>query len=49
MNNAMLEVAIADFFHCKHISDKAIESPRFALMMKYACLASNDFDIVGAI
>ncbi len=42
-NNAAMEMAIADFFHCENISDWDAESSQFCQMIKLASLVRKDF------
>ena len=42
-NNTDLEMAIADFFHCKAIPDRAVEAVRFKRIILVAKLAGRDF------
>lgn len=42
-NDAQLEMAIADFFHCENIADRVVESTRFKYMLKQARLVGGDF------
>ena len=42
-NNAAMEMAIADFFHCESIPDQAAKSSCFRGMIKLACLVGKDF------
>ncbi len=42
-NNASVEMAIADFFHCENISDRVVESTRFIRLLKLACTVGEDF------
>jgi hypothetical protein len=44
-NNASVEMAIADFFHCESIADSVVESPRFARLLKLARTVGSDFKI----
>jgi hypothetical protein len=44
-NNASVEMAIADFFHCENIADQVVESPRFARLIKLARTVGNDFKV----
>ncbi len=41
-NNATVEMAIADFFHCKNIPDAVIESPRFVRLVCVCHLVGDD-------
>ncbi len=42
-NNAQLEMAIANFFHCDNIADRVVESARFNYMLKQAQLVGGEF------
>jgi hypothetical protein len=42
-HNAIVEIAIADFFHCENIPDAVVESPRFKRLVKVCCLVGEDF------
>ena len=42
-NDAQLEMAIADFFHCENITDRVVESTRFKYMLKQARLVGGEF------
>ncbi len=42
-NNATVEMAIADFFHCKNIPDAVVESPRFIQLVLVCRLVGEDF------
>ena len=42
-NEAQLEMAIADFFHCENIADRVVESARFKYMLKQAWLVGGEF------
>ncbi len=42
-NNATVEMAIANFFHCENISDAVVESPRFVRLVHVCCLVGDDF------
>ncbi len=44
-NNAILEMAIADFFHCKNIPDRVVESTRFKQLLEKAKYVGSDFKI----
>ncbi len=44
-NNAILEMAIADFFHCKNIPDRVVESTRFKQVLEKAKYGGSDFKI----
>jgi hypothetical protein len=42
-NNASVEMAIADFFHCKNIPDAVVEPPRFIRLVRVCRLVGEDF------
>jgi hypothetical protein len=42
-NNATVEMAIADFFHCKNIPDAVVELPRFIWLVRVCPLVEEDF------
>ncbi len=42
-NEAQLEMAIADFFHCENIADRVVESARFKYILKQARLVGGEF------
>jgi hypothetical protein len=42
-NNATVEMAIADFFHCKNIPDAVVELPRFIRLVRMCRLVREDF------
>ncbi len=42
-NNATVEMAIANFFHCKNIPDAVVESPRFIRLVHLCRLVGEDF------
>jgi hypothetical protein len=44
-HNAIVEMAIADFFHCENIPDAVVESPKFKRLVKVCCLVGEDFVI----
>ncbi len=44
-NNATVEMAIADFFHCKNIPDAVVELPRFIRLVCMCRLVGEDFII----
>ena len=44
-NNTKLQMAIADLWHCENFPDRAVESTRFKLVIRYAKLVGNDFKI----
>jgi hypothetical protein len=41
-NNATVEMAIADFFHCENLPDSVVESPRFHRLIKVCRLVGED-------
>jgi hypothetical protein len=42
-HNAIVEMAIADFFHCENIPDAVDELPRFKSLVKVCRLVGEDF------
>ena len=40
-NDAMVEMAIADFFHCENIPNAVVESPRFKRLISVCRLLSS--------
>jgi hypothetical protein len=42
-NNATVEMAILDFFHCENIPDLVVESPRFIRLVRVCHLVGEDF------
>jgi hypothetical protein len=40
-HNAIVEMAIADFFHCENIPDAVVESPRFKRLVKVCRLVGE--------
>jgi hypothetical protein len=42
-NNATVEMAISDFFHCKNIPDAVVELPRFIRLVRMCHLVGEDF------
>ncbi len=42
-NNATVEVAIANFFHCENIPDAVVESPRLIWPVRMCRLVGEDF------
>jgi hypothetical protein len=42
-HNAIVEMAIADFFHCENIPDAVVELPRFKRLVKVCRLIGEDF------
>jgi hypothetical protein len=45
-NNATVEMAIADFFHCENIPDAAVELPRFIWLIRMCHLVGEDFVVL---
>ncbi len=43
LNNATVEMAIANLFHCENIPDAVVESPRFLRLVCVCRLAREDF------
>ena len=41
-HNAIVEMAIADFFHCDKIPDAVVELPRFKRIVKVCRLVGDD-------
>jgi hypothetical protein len=41
-HNAIVEMAIADFFHCENIPDAVVESPRFKRLVKLCRQVGDD-------
>ena len=41
--DAAVEMAIADFFHCKNIPNAVVESPRFKRLISECCLLGDKF------
>jgi hypothetical protein len=41
--NAMVEMAIADFFHCENLPDLVVELPRFHCLIKVCGLVGKNF------
>ncbi len=48
-HNAIVEMAIADFFHCENIPDAVVESPRFKRLVNVCCLVGGDFFVPNRI
>ncbi len=46
-NNAVMEMVIADFFHCENIPDWAAESSHFQQIIMLVCLVGNDFAVTN--
>ncbi len=44
-NNSILEMAIADFFHCKNIPDCVVELVRFKQLLEKARYVGSDFKV----
>jgi hypothetical protein len=44
-HNAIVEMAIANFFHCENIPDAVVELPRFKRLVKVCHLVGEDFVI----
>ena len=42
-NDATVEMAIADFFHCENIPDAGAESPQFKQLISVCCLLGDKF------
>jgi len=42
-NDATVEMAIADFFHCENIPDAVVESPRFVRLIRVCRLVGESF------
>jgi len=42
-HNAIVEMAIADFFHCENIPDAVAEPSRFKRLVKVCCHVGDDF------
>ena len=42
VNHARMDMAVAIFFHENNISDRAVESPSFKIMLKYAHLVGQE-------
>jgi hypothetical protein len=45
VNNALAQMAIADFFHCENIPDMVVELPRFKRMVSVLSKIASDFEI----
>ena len=43
--NGLLEMAIADFFHCKNLPDRAVESNLFCKILDVAKVVGSGFTI----
>ncbi len=46
-NSALLEMAIADFFHCEILPDRAVESNRFRKILDVAKVVGSGFTILS--
>ncbi len=44
-NNALLEMFIADFFHCENLPDRAVESNQFCKILVVANVVGSGFTI----
>ena len=44
-NNASVQMAIADFFHCQNIPDAVVETPEFKRLVRQCRLVDNNFVI----
>ncbi len=44
-NSALLEMAIADFFHCENLPDRAVESNRFRKILDVAKVVGSGFTV----
>ncbi len=42
-NNATIEMAVANFFHCENIPDAVVELPRCIWLMRVCHLVGEDF------
>jgi hypothetical protein len=42
-NNATVEMAIADLFHCENLPDVVVESPNFSMLIRVCRLVGDDF------
>ncbi len=42
-NNATVDMAIANFFHCENILDAVVELPRIPWLVRVYCLVGEDF------
>jgi len=45
-NNATVEMAISDFFHCKNLPDSVVELPGFHCPIKVCRLVGKDFVVL---
>jgi hypothetical protein len=45
VNHARMDMAVATFFHENIISDRAVESPSFKIMLKYARLVGQEYKV----
>jgi hypothetical protein len=48
-HNFIVEMAIADFFHCENILDAVVELTRFKRLVKVCCLLGDDFFVPNRI
>jgi hypothetical protein len=46
-HNAIVEMAIADFFNCENIPDAVVESPRFKRLVKLCRHVGDDFVVTN--
>ncbi len=46
-NSAHLEMAIANFFHCENLPDRAVESNRFCKILDFAKVVGSGFTILS--
>ncbi len=44
-NSALLEMAIADFFHCENLPDRDVESNRFCKILDVAKVVGSGFTV----
>ncbi len=44
-NSALLEMAIADFFHCENLPDRAVESNCFCKILDFVKVVGSGFTI----
>ncbi len=45
-NSALLEMAIADFFHCENLPDRAVESNQICKILDVAKVVGSGFNIL---
>ncbi len=45
VNNALAQMAIANFFHCENIPDMVVESPRFKRIISILSKVGSNFEI----